>query len=219
MGIFDLLYRKEKPLPLDPGEVFDCSIKDEPEPRLLSGNMRLANTILDFQDQGARPAEMFVFEDERRLQPDYHVPYYWCASYYMKMRNYAEAKSVLREGITKCRSKSQLCRRLAECYFCTEDLEESIYWFCTAIMAGDQTDFNPYLFIGYMCDAYGMKDAAWWARRRARGISYTMSFAVLEYVHSDRERIMELALKKKSDKAAKMLETFYLYASKKLGNL
>lgn len=222
MGLVDSIFgREQKPLPVDLAEVYDASVTDRPEVRMLSHNRRLADAIQDFQDHedNPRPQEIFIFEEERRLQPDYHVPYYWCASYHMKKRNYEMAKDVLRTGIIQCNAKSALCRRLAECYFCTEDLEKSIYWFCTAIMAGDQTDFNPYLFIGYMCDAYHRKKAAYWARRRARGISYTMTYAALEYVPSDRDKIMALAEKKKTDKAVAMLETFYLHASKALGNL
>lgn len=222
MGLLEFFSRRtEKPQPIGLEQVYDASIRDEPEIRMLAHNRRLADAIQDFQDHedNPRPQEIFTFEDERRLQPDYHVPYYWCASYYMKKRNYELAKDVLRAGIEKCRGKSALCRRLAECYFCTGDLEQSIYWFCTAIMAGDQTDFNPYLFIGYMCDAYGLKKQAYWARRRARGISYAMSYAVLEYVHSDRDKIMAFATDKKTEKAVKMLEAFYLHASKALGDL
>jgi hypothetical protein len=222
MGLLEFLHaRKERPLPIPLDQVYDASIKDEPEDRMLVQNRRLADAIQEFQDHedNPRPQEMFIFEEQRRLQPDYHVPYYWSASYHMKKRNYELAKDVLKAGITQCRGKSALCRRLAECYFCTGDLEQSIYWFCTAIMAGDQTDFNPYLFIGYMCDAYGLKKEAYWARRRARGISYTMSYAVLEYVHSDRDKIMDFATVKKTDKAVKMLQAFYLHASRVLGNL
>jgi len=221
MGLLDsLLGRNDKPLPIGLDEVYDATIKDGLEPRLLSHDAVLANAIQDFLDHGDTGRQLiFVFEEARKREPDYHVPYYWCALYNMKGRNYPAAMAILREGIEKCRVKSVLCRELAECYFCTENLEMSIYWFCTSIMAGDQTDFNPYLFIGYMCDALGLKDAAWWARRRARGISYTMSGAATEYIGSDRDRIMALASKKKTDRAVKMLSAFYLHASRALGNL
>ncbi|HMK48069.1 MAG TPA: hypothetical protein VK436_15720 [Methanocella sp.] len=221
MGLLDsLLGRNHRQPPINIDEVYDVTIRDELEPRLLSHNTKLTNAIQDFLDHGDPERRLiFIFEEARKNEPDYHVPYYWCALCNMKRRNYPAAMTILSEGIEKCKVKSVLCRELAECHFCMEDLEKSIYWFCTSIMAGDQTDFNPYLFIGYMGDAWGMNDAAWWARRRARGISYTMSGAATEYIGSDRDRIMALASKKKTDQAVKMLETFYLHASRKLGNL
>lgn len=221
MGLLSSFFPgKEKPLPISLDQVYDSTIKDEPEPRMIAHHPRMADAIQAFLDEGASNRQLiFVFEEERKREPDYHLAYYWSALFNMKSRNYPVAMEILREGIARCRTKSPLCRELAECHFCVEDLEQSIYWFCTAIMAGDQTDFNPYLFIGYMCDAYGLKEEAWWARRRARGISYTMSQAALEYVPSDRDRIMDLALKKRTEKAEKMLQAFYLYASHVLGNL
>lgn len=221
MGLLDLLRgRKDDLQPIDISEVYDASVKDRHEPRLPNFSPQLVEAIQRYLDrENVRKAEIFVFEQERHRLPDYYVPYYWSATYNMDRKNYDAAKEILKEGIDKCLVKSVLCRRLGECCFWSGDVEQAVYWFCTSIMAGDQVDHNAYLFLGYMYDAYGMKKASWWARRRARGISYSMISVAVEYTKPLMERIKSITKEKQSDKIRKMLATFYTHAKPVLGNL
>jgi TPR repeat protein len=201
-------------------EVYDASVKDLPEQRTPGFDKALTKAIHDYTEpENVRKTEIFRFEEAKRREPDFYLPYYWIATYNMERKNYQVAVDVLREGIRQARTKSILCRRLGECYFGLKDMEQAAFWFCTAVMAGDQTDFHVYLYLGYMYDAYGMKEASYWARRRARGISYQLTYMALEYLKRDMDRIKEVALEHKTDRVKRMLAAFYPFAKKKLGHL
>jgi hypothetical protein len=221
MGLLDIITgHKEKAPAIDLSEVYDASVKDLPEPRFPGFDEALTKAIQDYTTpENVRKNEIFQFEAARLREPDFYLPYYWVATYNMDHKNYQPAIDVLHEGIEKARTKSILCRRLGECYFWARDMEKAAYWFCTAIMAGDQTDYHAYLFLGYMYQAYGMKEASYWARRRGRGISYQMTYLAVEYIKSQIDRIRELAEKGRTEHVTKMLAAFYPFAKKKLGYL
>jgi len=221
MGLLDTITRRESKAPaIDLKEVYDASIRDLPEPRVPGFDKVLSKAIRDYTSpENVRRTEIFQFEEAKRREPDFYLPYYWIATAHMKYKNYPAAIEVLQEGIREARTKSVLCRRLGECYFATGDMEKAACWFCTAVMAGDQTDFHVYLYLGYIYDAYGMKEASYWARRRARGISYQLTYLALEYLKQDMDRIKEKALQHRTDRVERMLAAFYPFAKKKLGHL
>jgi TPR repeat protein len=221
MGLLETITGHKGKVPaIDLNDVYDISIKDLPETRFPSFDQALAQAIQDYTaPENVRKTEIFQFEAARLREPDFYLPYYWIASYHMDRKNYLPAIEVLREGIAKARTKGVLCRRLGECYFWAGDVEKAIYWFCTAIMAGDQTDYHVYLFLGYIFAAYGMKNASYWAIRRARGISYQLTYMALEYIEPTSERIKEIALQHRTERAQRMLAAFYPFAKKKLGHL
>ena len=219
MGLLDTKRKREVPA-IEMSEVYDASVNDLPEPRSPGFDRALTKAIQDYTTpENVRKMEIFRFEEARRREPDFYLPYYWIATCHMEHRNYPMAVDVLREGIRQARTKSILCRRLGECYFGLKDMEQAAFWFCTAVMAGDQTDFHVYLYLGYMYDAYGMKEASYWARRRARGISYQLTYMALEYLKRDMDRIEEVALEHQTDRVRRMLAAFYPFAKKKLGHL
>jgi tetratricopeptide (TPR) repeat protein len=162
MGLLDTITRREAKGPaIDLKEVYDASIKDLPEPRFPGWDEALTQAVNDYTiPENVRKTEIFQFEAARLREPDFYLPYYWIATYNMERKNYRSAIDVLHEGIRQARTKSVLCRRLGECYLWVGDVEKAVYWLCTAIMAGDQTDFHAYLYLGYIYDAYGMKEAA-----------------------------------------------------------
>jgi hypothetical protein len=221
MGLLDTITRRDARAPaIDLTEAYDASIKDLPEPRVPDFDKALTKAINDYTaPENVRKTEIFQFEEAKRREPDFYLPYYWIATYHLERKNHPAALDVLHEGIDRARTKSILCRRLGECYFRTRDMEKAAYWLCTAVMAGDQTDYHTYLYLGYMYDAYGMKEASYWARRRARGISYQMTYMALEYLKQDIDRIKEVALQHRTDRAQRMLAAFYPFAKKKLGHL
>ncbi len=221
MGLLDTITRRKERAPsVDLEEVYDASIKDLPEPRFPGFDEALTEAIRDYTDmENVRKHEIFQFEAAKLHEPDFYLPYYWIASYHMDHKNYPSAIGVLRDGIEKSRTKSVLCRRLGECYLWAGDTEKAIYWFCTAIMAGDQTDYHAYLFLGYIYAAYGMKNASYWAIRRARGISFQLTYIALEYIKQDSDRIKEVALQRRSERTERMLASFYPFAKKALGHL
>jgi hypothetical protein len=221
MGLLDTITRREaKAPPIDLKEVYDASIKDLPEPRIPGFDKVLTKAIRDYTaPENVRKTEIFQFEEARRREPDFYLPYYWIATYHMEHKNYRPAIDALHEGVAKARTKSILCRRLGECYLWAGDVEKAVYWLGTAIMAGDQTDFHAYLYLGYIYDAYGMKEASYWARRRARGISYQLTYMALEYLKQDMDRIKEVALQHRTEHAQRMLAALYPFAKKKLGHL
>ncbi|OPY25686.1 MAG: hypothetical protein A4E28_03013 [Methanocella sp. PtaU1.Bin125] len=221
MGLLEL-FRGEKPQApaIDLREVYDASIKDLPDPRPPAHDQALVKAIKDYLAEDNKwKNEIFRFEEARRREPDFYLSYYWIATHHMDKKNYPQAIDVLKEGIAKCLKKSPLCRRLAECYFWSGDVEKAIYWFCTAVMAGDQTDYNVYLYLGYIFQAYGLKKASYWARRRGRGISYQMTYVAMEYLKRDIERITEMVDRHRNERSRRMLEAFYPFAKKKLGYL
>jgi hypothetical protein len=221
MGLLDTITRRKPEVQaIDLSEVYDASVRDLPEPRFPGFDKALTKAIKDYTEpDNVRKTEIFQFEEAKRREPDFFLPYYWIATYNMSHKNYQPAIDVLREGIEKARTKSVLCRRLGECYFGLKDMEKAAFWFCTAVMAGDQTDFHVYLYLGYMYDAYGMKEASYWARRRARGISYQLTYMALEYLKQDMDRIKEVALQGQTERVKRMLAAFYPFAKKKLGHL
>lgn len=221
MGLLENFTGREPGGPaIEVSEAYDASVRDLPEPRFPGFDKALTKAIKDYTEpENVRKTEIFQFEEAKRREPDFFLPYYWIATYHMEHRNYQVAADVLREGIEKARTKSILCRRLGECYFRLRDMEQAAFWFCTAVMAGDQTDYHVYLYLGYMYDAYGMKEASYWARRRARGISYQMTYMALEYLKRDMDRIKEVALQHQTDRVRRRLAAFYPFAKKKLGHL
>jgi hypothetical protein len=221
MGLLETITGREAKVPaMDLKEVYDASVRDQPEPRVPGFDKALTKAIQDYTaPENVRKMEIFQFGEAKRREPDFYLPYYWIASHNMERKNYRPAIDVLHEGIREARTKSVLCRRLGECYLWAGDVEKAVYWLCTAIMAGDQTDFHAYLYLGYIYDAYGMKEASCWARRRARGISYQLTYMALEYLKQDMDRIKEKALQHKTDRAQQMLAAFYPFAKKKLGRL
>jgi tetratricopeptide (TPR) repeat protein len=221
MGLLDMITKHKPEVPaIDLSEVYDASIKDLPEPRPPGFDKVLAKAVRDYTaSDNVRRTEIFQFEEAKKREPDFFLPYYWIATHHMKYKNYAAVIETLQEGIRQARTKSVLCRRLGECYFSAGDMEKAVYWFCTAVMAGDQTDFHVYLYLGYIYEAYGMKNASYWARRRARGISYQMTYMALEYVQQDMERIIEVARQHRTERVQRMLAALYPFAKKKLGHL
>ena len=184
MGLFDTLLGKNEieESPRDIEGLYDRTIKDQEDIATVMASPKFKEAINEYQrPENVRRDHVFIFEEERRRVPDFYLPYYWLASYNMDMNNPDMAKSILKEGIERCRIKSVLCRKLAEIYFETNRLEDALYWFFTAIMAGGRdTDFHSFLYLGYIFDEYGMKEASWWARRRARGISYNYFYVAAE---------------------------------------
>jgi tetratricopeptide (TPR) repeat protein len=221
MGLLEVFKGDKPEAPaIDLREVYDATIKDLPDPRFPSHDQALAKAIQDYlAEDNVRKSEIFRFEEARHREPDFYLAYYWIATYHMGMKNYQQAIEVLKDGIAKSLIKSPLCRRLAECYFWSGDVERAIYWFCTAIMAGDQTDYNVYLYLGYIFEAYGLKKASYWARRRGRGISYQMTYVAMEYMKRDIDRITEMVNRHKNEHSRRMLEAFYPFAKKTLGHL
>lgn len=221
MGLLEF-FKGEKPEApaLDLREVYDAAVKDMPDPRPPAHDRALAKAIQEYlAEDNTRKFEIFQFEEARRREPDFYLAYYWIATYHMYKKNYPAAIDTLNEGIAKSRIKSPLCRRLAECYFWSGDLRKAIYWLCTGIMAGDQTDYNAYLYLGYICEAHGLKKASEWARRRGRGISYQLTYTAIEYRKSDIDRITTVVDRYKNEQTRRMLEAFYPFAKKKLGYL
>ncbi len=223
MGLLEI-FRGEKPEAPAIGlsEVYDASIKDLPDSRIPAHDQALAKAIQDYvtdENANVKYNQIFRFEEARHREPDFYLSYYWIATYNMDRKNYQQAIEVLKDGIAKSLVKSPLCRRLAECYFWSGDVERAIYWFCTAIMAGDQTDYNVYLYLGYIFEAYGLKKASYWARRRGRGISYQMTYVAIEYMKRDIDRITDMVNRHKNEHSRRMLEAFYPFAKKTLGYL
>lgn len=221
MGLLEMITGRKRDEPaIDMNEVYDVSIKDLPETRFPGFDQALTKAIQDYTTpEAVHRNEIFQFEAARLREPDFYLPYYWVATYHMDHKNYRSAIDVLQEGIAKARTKSVLCRRLGECYLWSGDVEKAVRWFCTAIMAGDQTDYHAYLFLGYMFAAYGMKNASYWAIRRARGISYQLTYMALEYIKPTSDRIKEITVQHRTEKAERMLAAFYPFAKKKLGYL
>jgi TPR repeat protein len=221
MGLLEVIRGKKPEVPvIDLHEVYDASVKDLPDQRYPSHDQALTKAIQDYRaEDNVRRNEIFQFEEARHREPDFYLSYYWIATYYMDKKSYGQAIDTLKDGIAKSLIKSPLCRRLAECYFWAGDLQKAIYWFCTAIMAGDNTDYNVYLYLGYICEAHGLKKASYWARRRGRGISYQMTYMAIEYLKRDIDRITDVVNRHKSERTQRMLETFYPFAKKTLGNL
>lgn len=220
MGLLDVLGKKDEGSSIDLDLVYDRTVVDDPGAQVATRDPALAEAIRGYQaPENTRKPEIFTFEDERRRHPDNYLPCYWVATSHMDRKNYPVAVGVLQEGIRQCRVKSVLCRRLGECYMNLGDLEKAIYWFCTAVMAGERNDYHSELYLGYLCDAFGMKKASQWLRRRARGISYMNTYIAVEYTTDSIDKIMAIARERRTERAVKMLDAFYRHARKTLGYL
>lgn len=220
MGLLDVLRKEDKGPSLDLSLVYDRSVVDDPDALLGTQDPALADAIRNYQvPENSQKSEVYTFEEERHLHPDYYLPHYWVATAHMDKKNYPAAVAVLQEGIRQCRVKSVLCRRLGECYLNLGNLEKAIYWFCTAVMAGEKNDYNSDLYLGYIAEAFSLKKASYWFRRRARGISYLTTYIAIEYTKESIDRIEAIVRQHRSEHALQMLEAFYLHAKKSLGNL
>jgi tetratricopeptide (TPR) repeat protein len=129
MGLLEIFRGEKSKAPaIDLREVYDATIKDLPDPRIPSHDQALAKAIQDYlAEDNVRKSEIFRFEEARHREPDFYLAYYWIATYHMGMKNYQQAIEVLKDGIAKSLIKSPLCRRLAECYFWSGDVERAIY--------------------------------------------------------------------------------------------
>jgi hypothetical protein len=220
MGFSGLLKKREE-APCDIKDLYDPGIRDMDEGRPLFCSQELGDAILEYQDpEIVDKKQAFIFEREMIRSPDYYLPCYWVATFQMDNGNFEAAKKTLKDGIARCRMKSVLCRRLAEIYLRTHHLEESLRWFFTSIMADDKkTEFNSFLYLGYIFRAHGMKDASVWARRRARGMSYTLLYTAMDFTPSSIERIERITTSEKSPVTEDMLKRFYSYALKNMKDL
>lgn len=223
MGFLEKLMgkREEEPGPVDIKGLYNENVKDIEDTRSMSDSQQMKKAIMDYQDpDNVEKREIFIFEDNRKLFPDFFLPYYWVATYHFDRGNFESAEKVLIEGIEKCRIKSILCRRLAEYYFLKNRLEPSLYWFFTAIMAGDKTmDFHSFMYLGYIFEEHDMKEASQWARRRARGIAYKLFYDAAEYSGRKRDMIKRVAASNKNEKTVCILNNFYRYAKNNIPEL
>ncbi len=222
MGLLDrLMGRGDEGKQVDVAGMFDDKLKDEKDARNINESPALSKAIMDYQSpNNVDKLEVFTFESEMRRAPDFYLPYYWAATYHFDKGNFDEAKNILMEGIKNCKVKSVLCRRLGEFYFLRGDVEGGLYWLFTTMMADTgNIDYHACLYLAYIFEAYGMKKAAAWAMRRARGISYKLLMQAAEYSSKKKERIVGIALKNKSEQVAKKLEGFYSYARPALKDL
>ncbi|MDI6896851.1 hypothetical protein [Methanocella conradii] len=222
MGLLDKLMGKGEESPgVDVSGMFDGSLKDVKDPRNVNDSPALSKAIMDYQSpNNVDKLEVFTFESEMRRMPDFYLPYYWAATYHFDKGNFEEAKKILLDGIKNCKVKSVLCRRLGEFYFLGGDVENGLYWFFTTMMADTgNIDYHSHLYLAYVFEAYGMKKAAAWAMRRARGISYKLLMQAAEYSAKKKERIVGIAMKNKSEQIARKLEGFYTYAKPALKDL
>ncbi|WP_174591715.1 hypothetical protein [Methanocella conradii] len=223
MGLLDKLMGKgeESDIQVDVSGMFDGSLKDVKDARIVNESPALSKAIMDYQSpNNVDKLEVFTFESEMRRMPDFYLPYYWAATYHFDKGNFEEAKKILLDGIKNCKVKSVLCRRLGEFYFLGGDVENGLYWFFTTMMADTgNIDYHSYLYLAYVFEAYGMKKAAAWAMRRARGISYKLLMQAAEYSAKKKEKIVGIAMKNKSEQIARKLEGFYRYAKPALKDL
>jgi hypothetical protein len=201
--------------------MYDESIFDMEEKRTLTDVPKLKKAIIEYQEPGnIEKREIFTFEEEKKNYPDFYLPYYWVATYHFDKNNFDQAKDILMEGISKSKMKSVLCRRLAEFYFLKNKFESALYWFFTAIMANkSNVDFHSYMYLGYIFEEHGMKDASNWARRRARGITYRLFYDSAEYSHKKRDKIKQITSLNKNEHTGSLLRDFYRYAKKNIGYL
>lgn len=228
MGLLDkLIGRKEeetesfKPASVDVTGQYDIKVRDRPDARVIKDFPELQTAIAEYQSpDNVEKREIFAFEEAMKNTPDYYLPYYWVATYHYDKGNFDEARKVLLDGIAKSSVKSVLCRRLGEFYYAKEMVDDAIYWFFTTIMAdASDIDYHSYLFLGYMFEAYGMKKASQWARRRAHGIAYKLLFEHVEYSHKKKDWIMSAARRTENERTARKLNDLYLYAKPRLKNL
>jgi hypothetical protein len=216
MGLLDKLMGKEDEAAeiKDVTGLFDPNIKDVKDTRTINESPALNKAIMEYQSpNNVDKREIFTFDSEIRNAPDFYLPYYWAATYHFEKGNFEEAKKILLEGIKNSSIKSVLCRRLGEYYFLSGDVEGALYWLFTTITADTgNIDYHTYLYLAYIYEAYGMKKAAGWMLRRARGISYKLLMQAAEYSAKKKEKILDIAQNKKSENVARKLESFYAYA-------
>jgi hypothetical protein len=210
--------KREESGPEDIAGLFDQSIKDTADPRTVGESPALNKAIMEYQSpDNVEKKEIFTFDSEIKRAPDFYLPYYWAATYHFDKGNFDEAKKILLEGIKNSRIKSVLCRRLGEFCLLKGDVEGSLYWFFTTVMADTSSiDYHAYLYLAYIFEVYGMKKAEGWSLRRARGISYKILMQAAEYSAKKKENIKSIAGAHKSDAVAKKLDDFYRYAKPRL---
>jgi hypothetical protein len=216
MGLLDKLMGKggDEEIKGDVTGLFDPNIRDVKDTRTINESQALNKAIMEYQSpNNVDKREIFTFDSEIRNTPDFYLPYYWAATYHFDKGNFEEAKKILLDGIGNSNIKSVLCRRLGEYYFLSGDVEGALYWLFTTITAdtGD-IDYHTYLYLAYIYEAYGMKKGAGWMLRRARGISYKLLMQAAEYSAKKKEKILDIALNKKSESVQRKLESFYAYA-------
>jgi len=216
-----LMGRPEGSGPVDITGLFDQTIKDTADSRTIGESPALNAAITEYQSlDNVDKNEIFTFDSEIRRAPDFYLPYYWAATYHFDKGNFQEAKKILLEGIKNCHIKSVLCRRLGEFTLLSGDVEGALYWLFTTTMADTgNIDYHSYLYLAYVFEAYGMKQAEGWALRRARGVSYKILNEAAEYSAKKKEKIRGIAQASKSEAIAKKLDSFYRYAKPVLKEL
>ena len=228
MGFLDILTGRKAeeteeaiPAPVDVTGQYDNRVRDQEDPRAIKDFPALQKAIAEYQaGDNIEKREIFEFQEALKNAPDYYLPYYWVATYHYDKGNFEEARTVLQEGIAKCLIKSVLCRRLGEFYFARGLLDDAIYWFFTTIMADTgNIDFHAYLYLGYMAEAYGLKSASNWFRRRAHGIAYKLIYEHAEYSHRKKDWIVTNTRRFENDRNARQLQNLYAYARGHFKNL
>lgn len=206
---------------IDAAGLFGLNIADVKDDRTVSQMPALQKAIMEYQSpENMEKREIFTFDSEMRVNPDFYLPYYWAATYHFDKGNFDEAKKILLDGIKNCNIKSVLCRRLGEFCFLKGDVDSALYWFFTTVMADTGSiDYHSYIYLGYVYEVYGMDRASAWALRRARGITYKLLQVATEYLPKKKEQIMGIAAGCRSERTAKKLGDFYRYAKPALRDI
>ena len=132
-----------------------------------------------------KPSQEFLNEAERLIRhyPQFDIPYYWLASYYIVLGQYAKAEALLQYGMNNVSNRSLLATVTG-----TLELRQSrpiaIGWFMQACLLAT-IEFMPYRLCAVVAEAVG-NEAFYWRLRNAAEIMST------KYSPSDENEITNL---------------------------
>lgn len=147
------------------------------------------------------PSQEFLNEAERLIRhyPQFDIPYYWLASYYILLGQYAKAEALLQYGMDNVSNRSLLATVMG-----TLELRQSrpvaIGWFMQACLLAT-IEFMPYRLCAVVAEAVG-DEVLYWRLRNAAEIMST------KYSPSDENEIRNLVGLADKDELLQALRIF-----------
>ena len=148
--------------------------KEEDESRSWDSDPRFRR-VLDPLNAGQNAKARDEAEALAQQFPDFADVYVWWAKALLNDCNFAEAKRVLRDGLSKSKQKYPLLNLMGEVEWKSGSLSDAVYWWvqgliCQQTRQGFGEEVGAYLYLHHVADALGLSTLARPLRERVDSI-------------------------------------------------
>jgi len=153
--------RKNSPLIGDfEAECLEAQYTEEIESRRFEKPPEL-RAIASLGNSGRYKDVIQKARESLKKYPDFDYLYYWTGTAYIGDGDLSSARAILKEGLRKAKSKAFLCLKLGDAELKAQDAKKALKWWCQSIHCHESNphdlDNSPYLYLGAIAGAYGLK--------------------------------------------------------------